>query len=132
MRAAVRQVRVSAAAAMLIASSNGPTPPYVGETVCKVPFNFQSAFPLVLQTLAPGTLLNRAAILVTAPFNSAARLKLGTSATPGLLFDVGEVSLADLGTYDTAELVSVSMSDLLLLDVIGATQGAGVLLYKYR
>jgi hypothetical protein len=130
MRSHGAEARTSAAAAMLIASANACQ--YTGETVCKVSFNFSSSFPLVLQSVSPGQLFNRAAVLVTTPFNVGAKLKLGTSTVPGRFFDVGEVSLDQLGTYDTAELVSIAAGDLLLLDVAGATQGAGVLLYKYR
>lgn len=70
-------------------SSTGPSPAS-GEIVRLVAFSFSTPSPLVLQAVGPSLVLNRAAILVTTPFDdAAATLRLGTTASPALVLDAG-------------------------------------------
>src|ERR1700745_1713353 len=54
------------------------------ENVGKVFFNYATPSPMTLQTVSPNSVLDRAVLLITTPFNApAATLQLGTSANPG-------------------------------------------------
>jgi hypothetical protein len=106
-----------------------------GETVVRVPFSFDVASPLILQALTPGQVLNRAAIQVITPFSDpAARVKLGTTATPGLVFTDDDVELDLAEQYESSVLFPFFVSDFLILTVSpgASTAGSGLLLYKIR
>lgn len=105
------------------------------ETVIKVHFTYTTSSPLVLQALTVGGVLDRASILITTPFNDpGAKIQLGTSGSPGLVFGLGETDVTQAGQYDSPELSEFTVPDLfnLLITPGASTQGAGLLLYKLR
>ena len=100
----------------------------------KVPFTFSSG-TLTLQSVQQGSVITGAWINITTPFNvPGALIQLGTTAYPGLVFSSGEVNPLIATKYGAPELIEFAVADFLLLAVtaVGATQGAGVLVYQYR
>jgi hypothetical protein len=105
------------------------------ENVGKVSFTYATVSPMILQALAPGSVIDRAAILIETPFNGVgATIELGTAASPGLVFAVGEVDLGKVGTYDDSELFPTVVAELLILTITPgtSTQGSAILVYKVR
>lgn len=106
------------------------------EQVVPVPFLFNTTSPMLLQQVAAGSILNRCTILIAQPFDDpAARIMLGTSTTPSLVFGSADVSLGSLGSsFDQSALFQFSITDFFLLTISpgASTQGAGLLLYKLR
>jgi hypothetical protein len=106
------------------------------EQVVPVPFLFNTPSPMLLQQVPAGSILNRCTILIAQPFDDhAAFLKLGTTATPDLVFGQSDVTLGALGNcYDQSSLFQFSIMDFLQLTISpgASTQGAGLLLYKLR
>ena len=115
--------------------TGGPPAPD-DEIVGRVDFSFDSASPIVLQTIAAGQLLDRAAVLITTTFDDpAAYVEVGTSSDPDGVFEEGDIDLGVLGQYENRILLlfpAFPPSDLLLLTIHpgASTQGAGILLYK--
>ena len=100
----------------------------------QVPFTYTSG-SLLLQAVAPGDLLDRAAILITTPFDGPlAAMHMGTTTSPNLIFAPGEVTPSVAGTYDNSALEEFSVADFLQLVINsgGSTQGAGLLFYTFR
>jgi hypothetical protein len=125
------------------AGATGPTGPVGptgsgtdGETVGQVAFDFSTPSPLLLQTVAPGLVLNRCAIVIVTPFDDpAASLEVGTSTDPALVFAPGEVVPDSAGnTFNNSGLYPFDANDFLLLTLSprASTQGSGILLYKAR
>jgi hypothetical protein len=120
-----------------LVGSEGPTGPTgPGETVGQVAFDFSTPSPLLLQTVTPGLVLNRCAIVIVTPFDDpAARIEVGTSANPSLVFAQGEVvAVAPGNTFNNSSLYPFETNDFLLLTISpgASTQGSGILLYKAR
>jgi hypothetical protein len=112
-----------------------PGPPGPPPTEVAVGYRFTFATPSVvtLASVSPGYQFNKAIVLVETPFNAPASLKLGISANPALLLDVGDSRLTIAGQYHSDALVPVYAPDVLqlFLNAAGATQGSGYVFYRY-
>lgn len=100
-----------------------------------VPFSFATPSPLVLAAIVPGQTLTRAAMQIDTPFNDpAARVELGTSLVPGLVFSSTDVSTGVAGQYENRILTTFISVDLLLLTIApgASTQGSGIIFYAIQ
>lgn len=100
----------------------------------RVPFTYLSG-TLLLQALLAGDLIDRAAVLITTPFDGVGgSVHLGTTVSPNLIFAPGDVTVGVANTYDNSALEAFSIPGFLQLVVVPgtATQGAGVLFYTLR
>jgi hypothetical protein len=109
-----------------------PLPPPGTEIASTVAFSFTTG-TLVLGAIAAGARFTRAAVVIDVAFDDpGASIQLGTSASPGLLLDVGSSRPSNPGQYDSDALVVVPAPDVLVLTVSAgtSTHGVGLLLYK--
>jgi hypothetical protein len=106
------------------------------ETVGQVAFDFNTPSPILLQTVAPGIVLNRCAVIIVTPFDDpSASIQVGTTTNPSLVFAQGEVVPWSNGnTFNNSGLYPFVANDFLLLTLSpgASTQGSGILLYKAR
>ena len=111
-----------------------PLPPGTGETVVAVPFGFATPSPLVLGAISAGQIMNRASLQIQTPFNGVfPALSFGTTSNPVQYLDCSGIASPGFSvSYQNDELSVSPLADILLLTLTlsGATQGAGVLLYK--
>lgn len=125
------------AAEALLRSLADPVPPAPSgrETVVSLPFSFDSPFPIVLQAIMAGQLLDRAALLIEVMFDDpAATAELGTTTDPGEVFNTSDVDLGVLGQYENRILTRFLFNDFLVFSIAPgtSTRGSGILLYKLK
>jgi hypothetical protein len=96
----------------------------------KVPFDFTSG-TMVLRSVVRNSNLFRAAVRITTPFDGLSTVSFGTSGF--FILPASDISSGVPGQYETDEIVIFPLDDVLILAVaaVGATQGAGLLLYNY-
>lgn len=90
---------------------------------------------MILRALAPGQVMDRACILVQAPFDGVAPLiSLGTFADPERFLANEDVLASAIGQYETNELGIIVVPDFLILTITasGSTQGAASVFYKIK
>jgi hypothetical protein len=135
MRALVRTNSQVASESLLRSLGTVSDPPSPSTETVQVPFNFATPSPLVLQTVAPGQVINRSLIRIVVPFNDpAATIELGVSAAPGEILSSSDTNATLDGQYENDAVAIFSVGDLLLLTINpgSSTQGSGMLLYKIK
>jgi len=128
-----RQHAQDARIALALASGGGPPPP-VTDPFRIESFAFNTPSPLVLQSVAAGSYIVRAAILVTQAFNGGGPfVQLGTFAAPALVMGAADMDLRTLGQYEADQIAIIGAADSLKLNIFapGATQGQALVLWEY-
>jgi hypothetical protein len=100
----------------------------------KVAFTFTSA-TVLLQQVFGGDLVDTAWIRIDVPFDDpTATVVLGVTADTGLIFELGNVDVSVAGQTTNQAVTEFAVMDFLQLVVSPAasTQGAGLLVYRYR
>lgn len=135
MRASSQQRQDAQIALALAKAGHAPPPTPGGETVAVVPFTYATPSPLLLLAFLPGAFANRAAIVVTTPFNDpAATLQVGTAAAPGLLLASADSLPDQADQYENDVVVQLLGGGPLQLAIApgASTQGAGLVLVKVK
>ncbi|MFI5300483.1 MAG: hypothetical protein ACHREM_20545 [Polyangiales bacterium] len=94
----------------------------------KADFTFATPSPYVLATLAAGATLVQVSVTIATPFNDpAAFVELGTMASPGVVFEPGDVNVQVASTYVSLAPFSTPIPDhlVMLLSPAASTQGRG-------
>ena len=92
-------------------------------------FSYTTTSPLSLGAVASGESVNRAAILITIPFDDvSATLQLGTPFSPALLLAAGDNKPGQIGQYENDSIVRFISPDSLQLTITpgASTMGAGL------
>jgi hypothetical protein len=106
-----------------------------GEDVQAVRFSFDTPSPMSLGAVLSGQILNRAALLISTPFDDPSSfLQFGTSTSPNLIFGPSGAKPSMADQYEHIALVTFPIDDILQLVISpgASTQGAGLLLYKIK
>lgn len=105
-----------------------------GNEPIAVPFNYQTASPLILQAVTGGQIIYLSNISITTSFNGNTTLQLGTITTPNLIFGTTDVDTAIDNEYNNESITVLPTTDLLILTISATspTQGAATLYYSIK
>jgi len=119
---------ISDTGVVTVTSSGGPQ-------IVSVPFTFATPSPVTSLAVNAGSIIARAQISITTPFNDpAATLQFGTSASPSLVMAAADSVPSSIGDYPKNTFVTAPASDTLQLTISpgASTQGAGILYYEVK
>lgn len=101
----------------------------------RVPFNYTTASPMILQAVTAGQLIDGAGIIVLEAFDDfAASVNFGTAGAPSLILPLDTGRVSRVAQFHNAEVFPIDAPEQLVLTVNPATSaaGSGVLFYRLR
>jgi len=106
-----------------------------GPQVVSIPFTFATASPVLSLAVANGSIVTRAQISITTPFNDGtATLQFGTTATPNLVMTTSDSVPSSAADYPKNTFVTVPAASTLQLTITpgASTTGAGTLYFEVK
>jgi hypothetical protein len=85
---------------------------------------------MVLGVIQAGQAITAAAFIVVTPFNPGAAIQFGTTTNPSAFLGIADSTPTVVSQFLIPTIAIAPSNDLLILSVVGATVGAGVLYYR--